>query len=116
MGINRFGRISTRQVGRNRVIKQLWDCWPELTIYNMDTKMTYIQTPDEKWTDYFSIWRRAIQEDRNTKCPSPMPFGHVMFDKIKAPPKPDQKQTEFDFGFKQSPHLKRDKPEGKRSH
>jgi hypothetical protein len=76
---------------------QLWDLWPELTVYNEDTRTAYIQTPDEKWTTYFSIWRRAMIEDRNTKCPSPMPFGHMMFDKVKAPPKTD-KQTELPFG------------------
>lgn len=76
-------------------MKQIWDIWPELTVYNEDTRTTYIQTPDEKWADYFSIWRRAIREDVDTTCPCPMPHGHLMFDKIKAPPKPDQKQMEL---------------------
>jgi hypothetical protein len=74
-------------------MKQLWDIWPERTHYNPDTKTNYIQTPDEKWGAYFSIWRRAMIEDRNTTCPCPIPFGHLMFK--KAVPKKDQKQMEL---------------------
>jgi hypothetical protein len=75
--------------------KQIWDTWPELTVYLEDTKTHYIQTPDEKWELYFPIWRRAMIEDRNTTCPAPMPECHLMFKGIKAPPKPEQKQMEL---------------------
>jgi hypothetical protein len=75
--------------------KQLWDLWPELTIYNPDTRTTYIATPDEKWCNYFPIWRRAINEDRKTTCPAPMPESHLMFKNVKAPPPKTQKQMEL---------------------
>ncbi len=75
-------------------MKQIWELWPELT-FTAETGTTYIQTPDEKWADYFSIWRRAIREDVDTTCPCPMPQGHLMFDNVKAEPKKEQKQREL---------------------
>lgn len=73
-------------------MRNLWDNWPELQKTQFGT--TYIQTPDEKWGTYFSIWRRAIQENKKTPCPCPMPFGHIMFEG-KTAPVADNKQMEL---------------------
>ena len=73
-------------------MRNLWDIWPELTVKQNGT--TYIQTPDEKWAAYLSIWRRSFKENLKTTCPCPMPFGHVMFEG-KTAPVADNKQMEL---------------------
>jgi hypothetical protein len=74
--------------------KQIWDIWPEPRVTN-EAGTTYIKTPDDKWFIYLGIWVRSLQENTDTKCPCPMPFGHIMFDNVKAPPPKTQNQMEL---------------------
>lgn len=75
-------------------MKNLWDVWPEATVKKNGT--VYIQTPDEKWFTYLSIWRRSFDENLKTTCPCPLPEGHVTFEgKNVHRNRPDQKQMEL---------------------
>ena len=76
-------------------MKNLWDVWPEVTVKQNGT--VYIQTPDDKWFAYLSIWRRSFEEGGlKTTCPCPMPFGHVMFEgKNVHRNRPESKQKEL---------------------